>query len=182
MRLNRFLVSLTFLTCLGLTSASAQKALYLGGGIGNSFVDAELKDAADLPYTVDENTFAWKVFAGYRLAPYLAVEGGYRDLGAISTTQGTVALESKTKGWDVNGLGVFTISFVDLFAKAGAFFWKTDGKVDALESSSKGTGFLWGLGAGVHFGTLGARLEWENLEVETPANLSVVSATVTLGF
>ena len=182
MTLNRFLVCLTILTCLAVASASAQKALYLGGGIGNSFVDAELKDAADLPYTIDENTFAWKVFAGYRLAPFLAVEGGYRDLGTISTTQGTVALESKTKGWDVSGVGVFSISIVDLFGKAGAFFWTTDGKVDAFESSTKGTAFLWGLGAGVHFGTLGVRLEWESPEVEVPKNLSVVSATVTLGF
>lgn len=182
MTLSRFLIVLSLLMCLAVATASAQKALYLGGGIGNSFVDAELKDAADLPYTIDENTFAWKVFAGYRLAPFLALEGGYRDLGTISTTQGSVALESQTTGWDVNGVGVFTFSIVDLFAKAGAFFWKTDGKVDALESSSKGTGFLWGVGAGVHLGTLGVRLEWESPEVKTPSNLSVVSATVTLGF
>ena len=180
----RTLIVLSLLILLAATSSPvhAQKALYLGGGIGNSFIGAELKDATDLPYKLDENTFAWKVFAGYRLAPFLAVEGGYRDLGEISTTQGAVALESKTTGWDVNGLGVFTIAFVDLFGKAGAFFWKTDGKVDALEDNSKGTGFLWGLGAGVHLGTLGLRLEWENLEVENPAKLSVVSATLTLGF
>ncbi len=122
------------------------------------------------------------MFAGYRLADFLAIEGGYRDLGKVSPTEGTIALESKTTGWDVNGLGVFSISIVDLFAKAGAFFWKTEGKVGTLEASSKGTGFLWGLGAGVRLGTLGVRLEWESPEVDTPSDLSVVSATVTLGF
>ena len=182
--MNHLRIITVLMLFVGLCSATAfpQKALYLGGGIGNSFTGAELKNAANLPYKVDENTFAWKIFAGYRLAPYLALEGGYRDLGKISTTQGAVALESKTTGWDVNGLGVFTITFVDLFAKAGAFFYKTDGKVDALEDNSKGTGFLWGLGAGVHLGTLGVRLEWENLEVKNPAKLSVVGATLTLGF
>ena len=178
----RFGAALIVMGCLFASTAYSQKALYLGGGIGNSFVGAELKDATNLPYKYDTNTFAWKVFAGYRLAPFLAVEGGYRDLGKVSTTEGTVALESKTKGWDVNGLGVFSIAIVDLFGKAGAFFWTTDAKVGTDEANAKGTGFLWGLGAGVHLGTLGVRLEWENLEVDNPSKLSVVSATLTLGF
>lgn len=182
MTLTRIVFSLCVLSCLVLASASAQRAMYLGGGLGNSFVNAELKDAANLPYTFDSNTFAWKIFGGYRLADILAIEGGYRDLGKISTTQGTVALESKTTGWDVSGLGVFSIGIIDLFGKAGAFFWTTEEKVDAVGSSSKGTGFLWGFGVGVHFGTLGLRLEWENPEIKDPADVSVVSGTVTLGF
>lgn len=178
----RFAAALIFMGCLSISTAYSQKALYLGGGIGNTFVGAELKDAANLPYKYDENAFAWKAFAGYRLAPFLGIEGGYRNLGKISTTQGVVALESKTTGWDVNGLGVFSIAIFDFFGKAGAFFWNTDAKVGTDDASASGTGFLWGLGAGVHLGTLGVRLEWENLEVENPSKLSVVSGTLTLGF
>ena len=182
MSFRKFFWAVALTACLAPGTSYSQKALYLGGGIGNSFVGAELKDATSLPYTFDQNTFAWKVFAGYRLAPFLAVEGGYRDLGKVSTTQGAIALESKTKGWDVNGLGVFSIAIVDVFAKGGAFFWTTDARVDQTEGTSNGTAFLWGLGVGVHLGTLGLRLEWENPEVDAPQDLSVVSATLTLGF
>jgi hypothetical protein len=41
---------------------------------------------------------------------------------------------------------------------------------------------LWGLGAGLHFGPFGARLEWESIAVEGPEALSMVSLSGTFGF
>ena len=38
MTLSRILISLSLLACLAADTATAQRALYLGGGIGNSFV------------------------------------------------------------------------------------------------------------------------------------------------
>ena len=47
---------------------------------------------------------------------------------------------------------------------------------------NSGTDFFWGLGAGVHLGPIGARLEWESVEGGGPDNLSMVSLGATLGF
>ena len=78
-------------------------------------------------------------------------------------------------------MGRLKISIVDVFAKAGAFFWKTEAGGD-VSGSNDGTAFLWGLGAGVRLGPIGVRLEWESMEVENPQNLSMLSLGATLGF
>jgi hypothetical protein len=49
-------------------------------------------------------------------------------------------------------------------------------------SYNTSTNFLWRLGAGAHFGPVGARLEWESIVVDGPTNLSMVSLSGTFGF
>ena len=71
---------------------------------------------------------------------------------------------------------------LDLFAKAGAFFWESESVVVETVIGNSGTAFAWGLGAGVHLGPIGVRLEWENFQVADPEAISMLSVSATFGF
>ena len=91
--------------------------------------------------------------------------------------------ETKMTGWDVYGMGHFEIlGLIDLFAKAGVVFWKTESVFVESTFGETGTDFAWGLGAGVGLGPIGVRLEWENFVVEEPLTISMLSLSATYGF
>ena len=146
--------------------------MYVGGSIGNSWFshDPEADDIKE----ISEYSTGWKLFGGFQSASILGVEGGYRDLGKVTDS----AYYSKTKGWDVAAIGHLKVSVIDLFAKAGAFFYETD----ATLFNESDTALIWGLGAGVSLGGIGIRLEWESMEVKSPDSLTMLSLGATLGF
>src|SRR5512139_1934709 len=69
---------------------------YIGASVGQAWVDAsageiEAAFATDDGFvasgtTIDDSDTGWKAFAGYRFNPYLALEGGYVDLGKATFT------------------------------------------------------------------------------------------------
>jgi hypothetical protein len=81
----------------------------------------------------------WKVFGGYTVAPNLAVEGAYVDMGK-GTTNGVVpvipgvnsaanatALSTKSSGVNVSGVAsVAATNQVNLFGKAGMMAWNKE--------------------------------------------------------
>jgi len=160
--------------------------MYLGASIGNSYFSGEYTDAIDEVKGIDENSTGWKIFGGYSSASFFGLEGGYRDFGEVENTSNDTTFKSSTKGWDIEAVGKFTVAIVDIFGKAGIMFWDIEStvktSVDELKVDSTGTDFIWGLGAGVHFGKLGVRLEWESVEASGSDNLSMVSLGATLGF
>ena len=176
--MNRYLpfIISVFVIVIAASPAFA-KGLYAGAGIGSSFYSSEIADAEGEFMKIDENSTAWKIFGGFRGPSIIGVEGGYRHFGTVKV--GDLDVESKTAGWDIEALGRIEIAIVDIFGKAGVMFWNTDTNFDGDNS---GTDFLWGLGAGAHFGPFGARLEWETLEGGGPDNLSMVSLSGTFGF
>jgi OOP family OmpA-OmpF porin len=177
--MKRIVVTM-FLTALLLSPLPAMALPYVGASIGNSWYgqDADAEDIANGISDISENSTGWKIFGGFSGGSFLGVEGGYRDLGKVESVISNVTYDSKTNGWDVAALGHLKIAVVDVFAKVGAFFWNTEGTgVD-----ENGTDLLWGLGAGVHLGAIGVRLEWESMEVGNPDNLSMLSLGATFGF
>jgi hypothetical protein len=181
---HHVLIMTTILIALGFGASSAQaRGMYFGAGIGNAFYSDDIADAEDEIRNIDENSTAWKIFAGFHGSKFLGVEGGYRSFGSIEATISDQLFKSKTTGWDIEALGrIQIISIIDLFGKAGAMFWSTDTTVLGQTVEDSGTDFFWGLGAGVHLGPIGARLEWESVEGGGPDNLSMVSLSATLGF
>ena len=178
----RFIIT-AVLIILGLvTSTAFARGMYVGAGIGNTFFSSEIEDAVDEIQTIDENSTAWKIFAGFHGSKFFGVEGGYRSFGKVSSTLSSSLFESNTSGWDIEALGRLQVAIIDLFGKAGAMFWSTDVKLLGQDFNESGTDFFWGLGAGVHLGPIGARLEWESVEGGGPDNLSMVSLSATLGF
>ena len=64
-------------------------------------------------------------------------------------------------------VGFLTFPVIDLFAKVGGASWQLDGSIrntdfDIDESEFE---FAWGAGVQAHFGSLGARLEYESVKV-----------------
>ena len=154
---------------------------YIGAGIGNSFIATEITDVEDQAQELDENATGYKFFAGLTTPTILGVEGGYRNFGTLSFAE--YEFETKMTGWDVYGMGHFEIlGLIDLFAKAGFVFWKTESVFVESTFGETGTDFAWGLGAGVGLGPIGVRLEWENFVVEEPLTISMISLSATYGF
>ena len=74
------------------------------------------------------------------------------------------------------------IAIIDLFAEAGIMFRSSDVTFLGQNLDESGSDFFCGLGAGAHLGPIGARLEWESVEIGGPDNLSMVSLCATLVF
>jgi hypothetical protein len=138
------------LLILGLaTSSTVARGLYLGAGIGNTFFSSEYKDALEQIKKIDENATAWKIFGGFHAGKFLGIEGGYRSFGQISSGAGSDLFESKTTGWDIEGLGRLQIAIIDIFGKAGVMFSSTDVTILGQKfDTDSSTDFFWGLGAG----------------------------------
>jgi len=182
--MKSLIIAAIALIALGSFGESAQaRGMYFGAGIGNTFFSSDVEDAIDEIRNIDENATAWKIIAGFHGSKFLGVEGGYRSFGSIETTISDQIFKSKTDGWDVEALGrIQIIEIVDVFAKAGVMFWSTKVTLLGQTADDSGTDFFWGVGAGVHLGPIGARLEWESVEGGGPDNLSMVSLSATLGF
>lgn len=181
--MKSIVVITTALIIVGFVMSNAAVAgIYVGAGIGNTFFSTEVEDALDEIEKIDENSTAWKIFGGFSGPKFIGVEGGYRNFGEISSAVSDELFESGTSGWDFEAVGRLEIAIVDIFAKAGVMFWSTEGTLLGLSFDDSGTDFFWGLGAGVHLGPIGARLEWESVEVDSPDNLSMVSLSATFGF
>lgn len=185
MKYFRFSLFAVLLFVFGQLSAQ-DGGLYLGGSVGSSFVNHTLSETVDgigiNDFKIDQNNFAYKIFGGYRLNKFLALEGGYRNTGKAEDAFEGISISSKTKGWDVEAVGVLDLQVLFAFAKAGAFFWKTENSFGEEVNDVSKTGFLWGVGVGVKLGGLAVRAEWESLGTDNPESLSMLTAGVTFGF
>ena len=160
--------------------------IYIGAGIGSSFINHTLEAAIDGAstddLTINKNNFAYKIFAGYRTSKFLSIEGGYRNTGKAEDKTDEYTISTTTKGWDIEAVGTLDFDILFAFAKAGAFFWNTENSRDQEIYDESKTGFLWGVGAGVRLGGLAIRLEWESLGTTNPESLSMLTGGVTFGF
>lgn len=170
------LFSMIFLTSL---YAGDLRGVYLGGGVGQSFIQTEFKDIQNTDLKLDESDFAFKFFAGTRMSRVLAFEAGYKHLGTVKDKFEGMSYESSTSGYDLCALGNLHLGIVDIFAKAGVFFWDITNKIESIEMTDSDSNLLWGFGATVRLGTLGIRAEWERFELEQFDRLSMLSAGIT---
>ena len=176
------IIFLAFVSLIFFTSNSFSQGVYLGAGIGNTFFSSEVQDALDQAREISDNSTAWKIFGGYHLTNFLNIEGGYRSFGNLSSEVSSDLFELKTTGWDIEAQGRLKIIIIDLFAEAGIMFWSSDLTFLGQSLGESGTDFFWGIGVGAHLGPIGARLEWESVEIGGPDNLSMVSLSATFGF
>ena len=173
------LTGLLFLFCL--STVAFGQGFYIGAGIGNTFVATEYQDVEDQARELDENSTGYKFFAGWDAPAIIGIEGGYRNLGTVTISE--FEFESQTKGWDVYARGRLEfLGLLQVFAKAGMFFWETENILLEQTVGETGSDFAWGLGAGANLGPLGVRLEYEVFQVEDPVNLSTIMLSATFGF
>lgn len=152
---------------------------YVGAGWGQFNLDIRnLSDAGTAASNiVDSNDNAWKLFAGYRFNPYLALEAAYIDLGRpsdrFSATGSNGNYRVDISGFSPAVIGTLPLGPVELFAKIGVYYYDSKVKVDFdnpgpnIESSNKRNDLLYGGGVGLTFlEHLHVRAEYETIEIE----------------
>ena len=161
--------------------AQAESDWYIGAAVGQADIDykaADLtSDLASLGWnienaTVDHSGTAWKVYGGWAMNKYFALELGWVDLGKVDTRFGasippnqidsllvdTASVHPLT-GDGVTAAAVLRWPFADNFAvhaKAGLFAWNSDVDVRVVQG---GTGQVLGDDSGTD-AMYGLGLEW----------------------
>jgi len=182
--MNMKFATLAVLGTLGLMAAApraqaADNGFYLGAGVTATKFDANDIDSVKL----DDNSF--KLIAGIRPLDWIAFEVNYIDLGSDSQDIGG-GLTSKLDANAVTGSVLLLKEFqiVDLYARAGLAHWKVDGSITGQGSDTEtGDEFTYGVGVGVHFGSIGARAEYERFKInDIDTNVNTFSVSVTYTF
>jgi OOP family OmpA-OmpF porin len=205
--MNKHLLLLALTAALGASTVQADTGfypgLYLGGSFGSSTfndfdgsdVDAEL---ASLGFTssssTDDSDTGWKLFAGYKFMPYLAVEGSYTDLGKASASSvitapvsGSANVEAEASTWAISALGIWPVApRFELYGRLGFHFWDADvsgsGTAGSVSESDDGTDLLYGVGANFDITPqLGVRGEWERYELDD-SDVDLWSIGLSWGF
>lgn len=178
--MNRVIATATLLALTGAwTGAHAEneKGFYAGAGVGQFNVKIDdIDDTDDAVERLDDDDTSWKLFAGYRFNPYFAVEGAYIDFGGPSDSFEASGSSGDYKveldGFAPYIVGTLPVGPVELFAKAGYYFYDVDVTADlddlggdVFRSSDSGEDFLYGFGVGAtFFDHLHARLEYEKID------------------
>ncbi len=138
-----------FFACVLSTSVLAASHFYVGGGIGQSYVE---EDNVLPGEDFKGEDFAFKVFGGYRFHKNFSVELAYIDFGKPDDNILGIDLETELYAVVLSGVGILPLSDrFELFVKLGAAYW--DGKAKAevagltVRSDENGTKLAYGVGA-----------------------------------
>ena len=150
--------------------APGESGFYGGLGLGQSKTDVNAGAVSG-----DDNTNAWKGFAGYQFNRYFAVEGGYLDLGRASVAGpgGSVSTDSTALQASLVGSLPMTQQFA-FIGKLGVARTDTDtsGIVGGVPTafSDNNTEPTYGLGLRYDFNKkFGVRGEWDRLRTSSGA-------------
>lgn len=173
----RRLILTALLFALAPLSHSADNGIYIGAGYAQS--DYSLRNPAGFTGFDDEDS-GFKVIAGFRPLDKFALELNYTDHGNVRIDGSfcppevfcTAQVETLRAGAEtISGFAVGFLDFplIDLYAKVGGSSWQFDGSavpaVPGFDVDESDFDFAWGAGAWAHFGSLGARLEYERFKI-----------------
>lgn len=193
------LLRATVLTIAGVASMcavtsaadAADNGVYLGAGVTRSSIDTSdgFIERSSNGFSLHDNDNGYKFIAGIRPLDWLAVETNYIDFGKVHDTSPGNVYDAKyqLRGVDAFAVGLFTLPFVDLYAKAGLIRWDAKASVSNLTSlfsrnSDSGTDFAYGAGVQARFGSLGGRLEYERFNVPDTNKVAALTLAVTWTF
>ncbi|MEE8111503.1 MAG: outer membrane beta-barrel protein, partial [Acidobacteriota bacterium] len=150
---------------LAVSPVSAGSGWYVGIATGSTSVDLNVADFDDGGITsgeVDDGGIGWKVFGGYQIIKYLAVEGGFTDLNEVTfdgISDGTGLLYAAgpvSSVFDVNGSFVNVVGILPItpmfavIGKVGILNWDGDftlvDTVDAITGSDDGSDPMYSFG------------------------------------
>jgi len=178
---------------LGASVAQADNgSFYFGAGITSYKLNDIVVQGTNFP---DLDSTSWKVFAGFRPISAFAVEADYLDFGN-STVEGACTtpccmaacrgiFKSDAQAFAAYALGFVPIPlpFLDVYGKAGlARSHLNTSENPGLATSNHGTGFAWGVGVQAHIRMVGARLEYEDLQIPNSSGAKLASLSVFVSF
>jgi opacity protein-like surface antigen len=171
----------------GTAMAENPTGFYVGGGFGRFNLD--IKNPADfgsgISSAVNDNDNSYKIFAGWRLLPFLAVEAAYVNLGepgdAISSSGSNGRYRLKADGFQPSVIGTVPLGPVELFGKVGYYYYDVDVSTDlttggsGLVTGHSRNDLVYGGGVGMTFiDHLHIRAEYERLDMKNYDNSDVV--------
>lgn len=164
--MKKILLLLVFVSVFAQQSMAVDSRWYVGLGAGQSSLDLSALGTMGA-VSVDDTDTAFKVFAGYEINKYIAIEGFYLNAGemSISGDAGTgifadgemVIFPADTKmGIDLKSYGVVGVlgypvnQYFNPYVKLGLQNWETKVSVSMgdikLSESDDGTGAAYGAG------------------------------------
>jgi opacity protein-like surface antigen len=155
--------------------ADENSGWYLGGGLGQ--FNAQIDDVDEVDDTIegwDESDDTYKLFAGYRVNPFLSFELDYINLGEPS---GAVVpgfnVDSAVDGFAPYVIGTIPIGkWFEVYGRLGYFFYDaTVGVEDELggraEFDEESEDLVYGAGIGLNLmERLNIRFEYEKFDLE----------------
>ena len=168
-------------------SAMADSGVYVGASFGNAGVDTDFGGIGVGDF--DEDDSAIKAIIGYRFdlpAVFLAVEGGYVDLGEPELSAGAASLSIDTSGINLFGIAGLEAGPVELFGKLGYIAWDADltaddGLGNVLSASDDGSDLGYGIGIAFGLGPVQVRGEYEVYDF-SDADIDMISVGFTYLF
>lgn len=151
----------------GAVQAATENPWYAGARLGGThYSDFSNKDVRAAHE--DKDDFVGGAFIGYNFKPWFAMESGYTYLGEAQFDNGG---SIEQQGVDL--VGKFTLNLsdsVDLFAKAGGFYYFTDGQDQLNGYDDRGVVATTGAGIEYFFNkNVSARFEYQyyhNMEIQ----------------
>jgi OOP family OmpA-OmpF porin len=127
---------------------------YAGGSLGQASTDVPSTSGSGI--SVDDSATGFKVFGGYNVIQYFAVEASYVDGASVSMndTSSSTTASFDTSGFAFRAMGVLPVKEkFTLFADFGMYMWDTDatvsdGSFSASGSVADGTDPVYGIGMG----------------------------------
>jgi opacity protein-like surface antigen len=193
----RKLLGFLILTIFGGLAQAADSGFYLGAAATQSKIDrfsSEDFSTDDLnDFEIDDTNY--KIIVGFRPLDLVAVELNYVDLGKDEQLVSSIGIDSANASIEAKALAGFALislpipaPFIDVYGKVGLARWETEGAIDfavlddiaAFDES--GTDFAYGAGAQFNFGSLSARLEWENFDIDNTDGAELLSLGLTWTF
>ena len=167
-------------TAFAQDAVDVEPGFYVGAGITQSRWKADNFDVDDL----DDEDNSWKLAAGYRFNPYMAVEANYIDFGEASAplTPASEQFDAEAKGWAMYGVALLPISNFDLYAKAGAARIDGEGRMGDVAFNDDDTEFAYGAGVRWRLQNFGVQAEYEKFETDVVGDLDLISLGVTYSF
>ncbi len=186
------LVGMGILLVVAMPVECAERGFYVGAGFGFSNFDVEDFNEEFANLYFESDNFGLKLFGGYQVFKYLAVEAGYTDFGQIKRKETNIYYEDQSlkvaiNDWDVSAVGTVALGKkATLFAKIGMASWNTDVTVDdgheVVAESSSGTDLAYGLGLDFMFKKFGLRLEGDWLKIPDTSGAFMLSGCLTYRF
>ena len=135
-------------------------------GIGWGHFNLKLNNLDDVGTAVNSiahsGSNSWKIFAGYRVSPYLSFEGDYINFGRpgdkFTGTGSDGNYRLRLSGFAPYVVGTLPAGPIEVFAKAGYLFYNSKLDVNlnqpgsqVFESSHSRSAFVYGGGLGITF-------------------------------
>jgi len=177
---------------LATPASTAEKGIYLGAGLGVSSLKVSdfTPDYAHLRF--EDSDLGVKLFAGWRVSNYFAVEAGYTNFGDVRQWQGGNLQFFKEADIGVSMLSAEAVGLIplsdkfDFYGKLGYASWdlsiRTTSEGETEDLSTSGWDPTFGIGLALRFKKFGGRIEGDWLEIPDFGQVFLLSASLTYIF